>query len=154
MHYKNVVLLLGIIITSTMFFSIGISGVRAWHGSILYDFNSNEIGSSPSGSTLKIYESIENGYVKVNDIVGRRCVEINHTEMGSGRVYPHSHIDCQDLQLLQKFRFFALQPMHKSFPVTIKKGEKNRGDRSEIDPETVCVQAVEAPLWGDCVPFV
>jgi len=24
------------------------------------------------------------------------------------------------------------------------KGEKNRGDRSEIDPETVCVQAVGA----------
>ena len=34
------------------------------------------------------------------------------------------------------------------------KGEKNPGEGSEIDPETVCVQAVGAYLLGDCVPFV
>ena len=33
------------------------------------------------------------------------------------------------------------------------KGEKNPGEGSEIEPETVCVQAVGA-LRGDCVPFV
>ena len=34
------------------------------------------------------------------------------------------------------------------------KGEKNPGEGSEIEPETVCVQAVGASLRGDCVPFV
>ena len=34
------------------------------------------------------------------------------------------------------------------------KGEKNPGEGSEIDPETVCVQAVGADLFRDCVPFV
>jgi hypothetical protein len=33
------------------------------------------------------------------------------------------------------------------------KGEKNPGEGSEIDPESVCIQAVGA-LRGDCVPFV
>lgn len=34
------------------------------------------------------------------------------------------------------------------------KGEKNPGEGSEIEPETMCVQAVEADLFRDCVPFV
>ena len=34
------------------------------------------------------------------------------------------------------------------------KGEKNPGEGSEIEPETVCVQAVGADLFCDCVPFV
>jgi hypothetical protein len=34
------------------------------------------------------------------------------------------------------------------------KGEKNPGEGSEIDPETVCIQAVGADLFRDCVPFV
>jgi hypothetical protein len=35
------------------------------------------------------------------------------------------------------------------------KGEKNPGEGSEIEPETVCVQAVGAILRNcDCVPFV
>ena len=32
--------------------------------------------------------------------------------------------------------------------------EKNPGEGSEIEPETVYVQAVGAYLLGDCVPFV
>ena len=40
-----------------------------------------------------------------------------------------------------------------SEPVPWGKGEKNPCEGSEIEPETVYVQAVEA-LWGDCVPFV
>ena len=35
-----------------------------------------------------------------------------------------------------------------------RKGEKNPGEGSEIDPETLCVQAVGADLFRDCVPFV
>ena len=35
------------------------------------------------------------------------------------------------------------------------KGEKNPGEGSEIEPETVCVQAVGAMIYhSDCVPFV
>jgi hypothetical protein len=34
------------------------------------------------------------------------------------------------------------------------KGEKNPCEGSEIDPETVYVQAVGADLFRDCVPFV
>ena len=34
------------------------------------------------------------------------------------------------------------------------KGEKNPGEGSEIEPETVYVQAVGAHMWGDGVPFV
>ncbi len=34
------------------------------------------------------------------------------------------------------------------------KGEKNPGEGSEIEPETVYVQAVGADLFCDCVPFV
>ena len=34
------------------------------------------------------------------------------------------------------------------------KGEKNPGEGSEIEPETLCLQAVGAHLLGDCVPFV
>jgi len=41
-----------------------------------------------------------------------------------------------------------------SEPVPWGKGEKNPGEGSEIDPETVCVQAVGADLFCDCVPFV
>ena len=42
-----------------------------------------------------------------------------------------------------------------SEPVPLGKGEKNPGEGSEIDPETVCVQAVGAWIRpGDCVPFV
>ena len=41
-----------------------------------------------------------------------------------------------------------------SEPVPWGKGEKNPGEGSEIEPETVYVQAVGASLWGDCVPFV
>jgi hypothetical protein len=33
------------------------------------------------------------------------------------------------------------------------KGEKNRCERSETEPETVCLQGVRAPLRGDGVPF-
>ena len=33
-------------------------------------------------------------------------------------------------------------------------GEKNPSEGSEIEPETVYVQAVGADLFGDCVPFV
>lgn len=33
------------------------------------------------------------------------------------------------------------------------KGEKNRCERSEIEPETVCLQAVGADLFCDGVPF-
>ncbi len=33
------------------------------------------------------------------------------------------------------------------------KGEKNRCERSEIEPETVCLQGVRADLFGDGVPF-
>jgi hypothetical protein len=33
------------------------------------------------------------------------------------------------------------------------KGEKNRCERSEIEPETVCLQGVRASLWSDGVPF-
>ena len=32
--------------------------------------------------------------------------------------------------------------------------EKNPCEGSEIDPETACIQAVGANLFGDCVPFV
>ena len=42
-----------------------------------------------------------------------------------------------------------------SEPVPWGKGEKNPGEGSEIEPETVCVQAVGACFrTGDCVPFV
>lgn len=42
-----------------------------------------------------------------------------------------------------------------SEPVPRGKGEKNPGEGSEIEPEFVCVQAVEAGACsGDCVPFV
>ena len=41
-----------------------------------------------------------------------------------------------------------------SEPVPWGKGEKNPGEGSEIEPETVCVQAVGADLFRDCVPFV
>ena len=34
------------------------------------------------------------------------------------------------------------------------KGEKNPVEGSEIEPETVCIQAVEADLFRDGVPFV
>ncbi len=40
-----------------------------------------------------------------------------------------------------------------SEPVLWRKGEKNPSEGSEIEPETVYVQAVGA-LLGDCVPFV
>ena len=33
------------------------------------------------------------------------------------------------------------------------KGEKNRCERSEIEPETVCLQGVRAGLTRDGVPF-
>ena len=33
------------------------------------------------------------------------------------------------------------------------KGEKNCCERSEIEPETVCLQGVRADLFGDGVPF-
>ena len=35
-----------------------------------------------------------------------------------------------------------------------RKGEKNREQRSEIEPETMRLQAVGALKWGDGVPFV
>ena len=41
-----------------------------------------------------------------------------------------------------------------SEPVPWGKGEKNPCEGSEIDPETVCVQAVGADLFCDGVPFV
>ena len=41
-----------------------------------------------------------------------------------------------------------------SEPVLWRKGEKNPCEGSEIEPETVYVQAVGANLFGDCVPFV
>ncbi len=42
-----------------------------------------------------------------------------------------------------------------SEPVLWRKGEKNPGEGSEIEPETAYVQAVGARLrLGDCVPFV
>ena len=41
-----------------------------------------------------------------------------------------------------------------SEPVPWGKGEKNPCKGSEIEPETVYVQAVGAYLLGDCVPFV
>ena len=41
-----------------------------------------------------------------------------------------------------------------SEPVPWGKGEKNPCEGSEIDPETVCIQAVGADLFRDCVPFV
>ena len=41
-----------------------------------------------------------------------------------------------------------------SEPVPWGKGEKNPCEGSEIEPETVYVQAVGAPSWCDCVPFV
>ena len=41
-----------------------------------------------------------------------------------------------------------------SEPVPWGKGEKNPGEGSEIEPETLCLQAVGAHLLGDCVPFV
>ena len=34
------------------------------------------------------------------------------------------------------------------------KGEKNPGEGSEIEPETLCLQAVGAHFLGDGVPFV
>ena len=34
-----------------------------------------------------------------------------------------------------------------------RKGEKNLEQRSEIEPETVCLQAVGVSKWDDCVPF-
>ena len=34
------------------------------------------------------------------------------------------------------------------------KGEKNPDKGSEIDTETECLQAVEASIWCDGVPFV
>ena len=41
-----------------------------------------------------------------------------------------------------------------SEPVPWGKGEKNPGEGSEIEPETLCLQAVGAHLLGDGVPFV
>ena len=41
-----------------------------------------------------------------------------------------------------------------SEPVPWGKGEKNPCEGSEIEPETVYVQAVGADLFCDCVPFV
>ena len=40
-----------------------------------------------------------------------------------------------------------------SEPVPRGKGEKNRCERSEIEPATVCLQGVRAPLGGHGVPF-
>jgi len=40
-----------------------------------------------------------------------------------------------------------------SEPVLWRKGEKNPEQGSEIDPETMRLQAVGAPSWGDGVPF-
>ena len=44
--------------------------------------------------------------------------------------------------------------MTDSEPVPWGKGEKNPCEGSEIDPETLYVQAVGADLFCDCVPFV
>ena len=44
--------------------------------------------------------------------------------------------------------------MTDSEPVPWGKGEKNPCEGSEIDPESVYVQAVGADLFRDCVPFV
>ena len=41
-----------------------------------------------------------------------------------------------------------------SEPVPWGKGEKNPGEGSEIEPETLCYQADGAHLLGDGVPFV
>ena len=41
-----------------------------------------------------------------------------------------------------------------SEPVLWRKGEKNPSEGSEIEPETVYVQAVGADLFCNCVPFV
>ena len=41
-----------------------------------------------------------------------------------------------------------------SEPVPWGKGEKNPGEGSEIEPETLCLQAVGADLFCDGVPFV
>ena len=41
-----------------------------------------------------------------------------------------------------------------SEPVPWGKGEKNPVEGSEIEPESVYVQAVGADLFCDCVPFV
>ena len=40
-----------------------------------------------------------------------------------------------------------------SEPVLCKKGETNLEQRSEKDPETIRLQVVGAPTWGDGVPF-
>ena len=40
-----------------------------------------------------------------------------------------------------------------SEPVLGRKGEKNREQRSAIEPETVRLQAVGATMCGDGVPF-
>ena len=45
-------------------------------------------------------------------------------------------------------------PETDSEPVPWGKGEKNLEQRSEIDPETMCLQAVGVPIyWDDGVPF-
>ena len=44
-------------------------------------------------------------------------------------------------------------PATDSEPVPRGKGEKNRCERSETEPETVCLQGVGADLFGDGVPF-
>ena len=44
-------------------------------------------------------------------------------------------------------------PETDSEPVPWGKGEKNLEQRSEIDPETMCLQAIGATLCGDGVPF-
>ena len=41
-----------------------------------------------------------------------------------------------------------------SEPVPWGKGEKNPGEGSEIEPETLCLQAVGEDLFCDGVPFV
>ncbi len=45
------------------------------------------------------------------------------------------------------------QPATDSEQVPRGKGEKNRCERSEIEPETVCLQGVRADLFGNGVPF-
>ena len=69
--------------------------------------------------------------------------------------------DSQSNTIHVAFRVKMCRPRHKakysmvtdSEQVPRGKGEKNRRERSEIVPETTCLQGVRAGLSGDGVPF-
>ena len=60
-----------------------------------------------------------------------------------------------NLDLIAKYKHISRTSIvNRLLDLYCRQELKNLEEGSEIDPETVCVQAVGAPSWCDCVPFV